>query len=197
VTVAYLDYGSWAKQPAYTPGGAQGTLSTSINDAVAKVFSNPPEAMTVNQPGSAGDVIAAQYPNLEFGTDYDFFQTPGAQQQGVLHGSTDWLMAFSDSPAVKALVAYLSSDRGGQMWAQVGLGTTPNSAGTNAYTDANLEKQAQILAHTDAFVPEIGEAIPGGFASAERQAIVNFINGANLASELNKVAAVQKQALGK
>jgi alpha-glucoside transport system substrate-binding protein len=197
VTVAYLDYGSWAKDPKYTPGGAQGTLSTSINDAIAKVFSDPPEAMTVGQPGSAGDVIAALYPDLKFGTDYDFFQTPGAQQQGVLHGGMDWLMAFSDSPAVKALVAYLSSNRGGQMWAQVGLGTTPNSAATNAYTDAKLEKQAQILAHTNAFVPEISEAIPGGFANAERQAIVDFVNGANLAGELDKVAAIQKQVLGK
>jgi hypothetical protein len=105
-------------------------------------------------------------------------------------------MAFTDSTAVKAQVAYLSSERGGQIWAQVGLGITPNSAGTDAYTDEQLMEQAQVLAKW-IFVPDIGEAVPGEFANAERQAVVDFVNGANLSTELSNVVAVQKRALGK
>jgi alpha-glucoside transport system substrate-binding protein len=108
----------------------------------------------------------------------------------------DWLMAFSDSAAVKALVAYLSSDLGGQMWAQVGFDNAPNSAGTNAYTDQRLQKQAQVLANTEVFAPDMEEAIPGGFASAEMKAIVDYVNGADLNAVLDNVAAVQKEVLG-
>lgn len=83
------------------------------------------------------------------------------------------------------------------MWAQVGFGVTPNNAGTNAYTDPMLKKQAQTLANAQGFVPDLGEAIPGGFDAAERQAVVDYLNGAGLDSVLNQVAAAQKQALGK
>jgi alpha-glucoside transport system substrate-binding protein len=191
---AYLVYGKWATDANYTVGGAEGTLTTNIDDAIDRVFSNPPEAMMVRQPASAGRVIAAQYPEFKFGVDYDFFQASGARG---LHGSTDWMMAFSDSAAVKALVAYLSSEQGGEMWAQAGFGNTPNNAGTNAYTDERLKKLAQILADTQTFVPDIEEAIPGGFANAERQGIVEFINGGDLDTILDNLAAIQMQALGK
>jgi alpha-glucoside transport system substrate-binding protein len=194
---AYLTYRKWATDPSYTVGGAQGTITTNINDALYKIFSDPPGAMMARQPGSAGEAIASKYPNLKFGRDYDFYQVPGAQQKSLLHGTTDWMLAFNDSAAVKALAAYLSSDQGGQMWAQVGLGNTPNSAGTNAYTNERLQKQAQVLANTESFVPEISDAIPGEFASAQRKAIVDFVNGANLVTVLNGVTAAQMQALGK
>jgi len=54
------------------------------------------EAMMAKQSGFAGNEIAAQYPDWQYGTDYDFFGVPGAQ--GVQVGS-DWLMLFSDTPS--------------------------------------------------------------------------------------------------
>ena len=78
----------------------------------------------VRQSGFAGGAIKAKFPNLNYGTDYDFFMMPGAQ--GMQAGS-DWMMAFSDKPAVKALVAYLTSDAGAAQWAKVGFDLTPNS----------------------------------------------------------------------
>jgi alpha-glucoside transport system substrate-binding protein len=194
VKEAYQIYGKWATDPKYTVGGAQGTLSTAFLDAIYKPFADPPEAMMVKQSGFAGAEIAKQFPTLKYGTDYDFFGIPGAQG---LQGGSDWMMAFSDKPAVKALVGYLSSDLGGQTWAQVGFGTTPNSAGTNSYKDEQLKKMGQILATAKGFVPDIGDTIPGGFGNAEWKAIVDYINGANLDTELNTVADVQKQALSK
>ncbi len=194
VKEAYQIYGKWATDPKYTVGGAQGTLSTNFNDAIYKVFSDPPEAMMVKQSGFAGAQIASQYPDLKYGTDYDFFQVPGAQG---LQGGSDWMMAFSDKPAVKALVAYISSTAGGQKWAEVGFGTTPNKAGTGNYTDPQLQKLAEILANAKGFVPDIGDTIPGGFQNAEWTAIVNYVNGQNLDTQLNNVAEVQAQALKK
>jgi alpha-glucoside transport system substrate-binding protein len=192
VKEAYQIYGAWAKDAKYTVGGAQGTLSTGFLDAIYKVFSDPPEAMMVKQSGFAGGAVAEQYPDLAYGTDYDFFGVPGAQG---LQGGSDWMMAFSDSAAVKALVAYLSSNMGGEKWAEVGFDLTPNLAGANAYTDPALLKKGAILASATGFTPDIGDSIPGGFGSAEFKGITDFVNGADLDTVLATIAGVQAEAL--
>ena len=192
VKAAYEIYGKWAKDPAYTISGAQGTVSTGFADAIHKVFSDPPEAMMVKQSGFAGGEVKATYPDLNYGTDYDFFGVPGAQG---LQGGSDWMMAFSDKPAVKALVAYLSSDKGGQMWAEVGFDLTPNLAGSDSYVDPALMKKGQILATATGFTPDIGDSIPGGFGSAEFKGITDYVNGGDLDTILATIAAVQAEAL--
>lgn len=193
VKEAYELYGKWAMDPAYTVAGAQGTLSTYFNDAILKVFSDPPEAFMVKQSGFAGGTITTQYPNLVFGTDYDFFVIPGAQG---LQGGSDWMMAFSDKPAVKALVSYLASPEGGQAWAAAGFDLSPNKAAAGYYTDEALIKKAEAFYAADGFTPDIGDTIPGGFGSAEWTAIVDYLNGGDLDAALATAAAVQAEALG-
>lgn len=192
VVEAYEIYGKWASDEKYTVGGAPGTLSTGFVDAIYKVFSDPAEAMMVKQSGFAAGEIVKQYPDLVYGEDFDFFGVPGAQG---LQGGSDWMMAFSDKPAVQALVAYLSSDLGGQKWAEVGFDLTPNMAGANAYTDPAQQKKADLLAAAKGFTPDMGDTIPGGFGSAEWKAIVDYLNGADLATALQTVADVQAEAL--
>jgi alpha-glucoside transport system substrate-binding protein len=192
VKEAWEMYGKWAKDPQYTIGGAEGTVSIGFNDAILRVFSDPPEAMMVKQSGFAGGTITETYSDLEYGTGYDFFGVPGVQG---LQGGSDWMMSFSDSDAVKALVAYLSSDMGGQKWAEVGFDLTPNSAGQGAYTDPALATKGDILANAENFVPDIGDSIPGGFGSAEFTAITDFVNGAELDPLLDNLAGIQQEAL--
>lgn len=191
VQEAYEIYGKWAKDPKYTVGGAQGTLSTGFLDAIYKVFSDPPEAMMVKQSGFAGGEIAKKYPDLKYGVDYDFFPVPGAKG---LQGGADWLMAFSDKPAVRALVAYLSSSLGGANWAKASFDLSPNKGAAGNYVDPALIKKGEALANTQGFTPDIGDTIPGGFGKAEWTAIVNFLNGADLLEQLAAAAAVQAEA---
>ena len=191
---AYEIYGKWAMDPKYTVSGAEGTLSTNFNDAILKVFSDPPEAFMVKQSGFAGGTITTQYPTLVFGTDFDFFVIPGAQG---LQGGSDWMMAFSDKPAVKALVSYLASPEGGVAWAKASFDLSPNKAAAGNYTDAALIKKAAAFYAAKGFTPDIGDTIPGGFGSAEWKAIVDYLNGGDLDAALATAAAVQKEALGK
>lgn len=188
VKEAYEMYKKWAADPKYTVGGLQGTLSTQFRDAIYKVFSDPPEAMMVKQSGFAGGAVAAQFPELVYGVDYDFFGVPDIQ--GV-QGGASWMMAFSDKPAVKAVVAYLSSDLGGQKWAEVGFDLTPNMAGVNSYTDPALLKKAELVANAEDFTPDIGDSIPSGFGNAEWRAIIDYLNGGNLDTILSQAAEVQ------
>jgi alpha-glucoside transport system substrate-binding protein len=194
VKQAYETYGKWASDPVYTVGGAEGTLSTGFNDAILKVFSDPPEAMMVKQSGFAGGTVADQYPDLVYGTAYDFFQVPGAQG---LQGGADWMMAFNDTPAVRALVAYLSSLEGGANWAKASFDLSPNMGANGNYVDPSLIKKGEMLATTTGFTPDLGDTIPGGFGSAEWAAIVSYVNGGDLDAALASVAAAQAEALGK
>ena len=192
VKAAWETYGKWAMSDMYTVAGAAGTVSIGFNDAILKVFSTPPEAMMVKQSGFAGGTVLETYADLVFGEGYGFFGVPGAQG---LQGGSDWMMSFSDSDAVKALVAYLSSNLGGETWAQVGFDLTPNMGGASAYTDPALLKKAEILANATGFTPDIGDSIPGGFGSAEFAGITEYVNGGDLDSILDNLAEVQAEAL--
>jgi len=192
VKAAYEIYGKWAKDPKYTVGGAQGTLSTGFLDAIYKVFSDPPEAMMVKQSGFAGGEVAKKYTDLAYATDYDFFPVPGAQG---LQGGADWMMAFKDSPAVQALVAYLSSTEGGANWAKASFDLSPNKGAAGNYVDPALIKKGEALANTQGFTPDIGDTIPGGFGKAEWTALVDFVNGKDLDAALTAAAKVQAEAL--
>ncbi|MBX3003342.1 MAG: carbohydrate ABC transporter substrate-binding protein [Anaerolineales bacterium] len=176
VADAYGVYAGWATDPAYAVGGAEGSLSTSFSDAILQPFSDPPQAMMVKQSGFAGGAIAAQYPELEFGTDFSFFHFPGAD--GV-QGGADWMMAFADTPAVRAIVAYLTSAEGGAHWAATGFGLSPNSGSAGNYADPINAALAEVLAGASAATPDIGDSIQPSFGSAEWRAIVDVVSGAS------------------
>ena len=192
VKQAYETYGKWAKDAKYTVGGAEGTLSIGFNDAILKVFSDPPEAMMVKQSGFAGGTIVAQYPDMVYGEDYDFFPVPGAQG---MQGGADWLMVFNDTPAVRALISYLSSLEGGANWAKTSFDLSPNMGADGNYVDPALIKKGAALANATGFTPDLGDTIPGGFGSAEWAAIVSYVNGGDLDAALASVAQAQAEAL--
>jgi alpha-glucoside transport system substrate-binding protein len=192
VKQAYETYGAWATDEAYTVGGAQGTLSTAFLEAIYKPFADPPEAMMVKQSGFAGGEIAKQFPDLQQGTDYDFFVVPGIQG---LQGAVEPMMAFSDSPAVQALVTYLSSTQGGANWAGATFGLSPNMGAVGNYTDPALQKLGDAIATTQGFTTDIGDTIPAGFGSAEFQGISDYVNGGDLDTILADLAAKQAEGL--
>jgi alpha-glucoside transport system substrate-binding protein len=104
-------------------------------------------------------------------------------------------MVFNDTPAVKAFVAYLTSEAGAKAWAEAGFDLSPNKQAVGSYADPALAKKADILAGTSGFTPDIGDTIPGGFGSAEWTAIVDYVNdAATLDEALAAAAAVQAAA---
>ena len=193
VKAAYETYGKWAKDAKYAAGGADGTLSTAFGDAIYLPFEDPPKAMMVKQSGFAGGEVKKKFADLNYGTDYAFFQVPGVKG---LQGGADWMMAFSDSAATKALVAYLSSTTGGENWAKQTFGLTPNSGGAGKYADPTLKDLGDLLASPPGpLVADIGDSIPGGFGQAEWTAIINYINNKDLDTELKAAAQAQADAL--
>jgi alpha-glucoside transport system substrate-binding protein len=194
VLAAYQLYVKWASDTKYTVGGAIGTVNTNIADALLQSFSEPPQAMLVDQSGFAGGNVAAAYPDLKYGTDYAFFAFPGAQ--GV-QGGADYMYAFSSSPVVKAMLAYITGPVGAANWAATGFAIDPNKNADGKYLDPQLSDLAKILSGTHGFTPDIGDTIGGAFQTAEWTAIINAVLGKGIQSELNTVEAAQMSSLGK
>ena len=192
IAAVYQVYQKWASDPKFTVGGAAGTVNTPFLDAIYKVFSNPPQALMVKQSGFAGSSIATQFPNLVYGTDYDFFQFPGVKG---LQGGADFMMAFSNKPAAQALIAYLTSALGAQNWAKAGFSLSPNKNASGNYTDPQLIKFSEMLANTTGFTFDIGDAIGAPFNTAEWKGIVDIVGGANIATTLDTVAAAQAASI--
>lgn len=193
MTTAWEAYGKWAKDPKYTNGGAQGTLSTSFNKAIDDVFSDPPKAMMVRQSGFASGEITTKYPDLKYGTDFDFFQVPGSKG---IQGGADWLMAFKNTPAVQALITYLSSPLGGANWAKANFDLSPNKGANGQYTDPAEIKKGQILANAQGYVLSLGDVIPDGFNPTLWTGIVNYVNGQDLKTQLDNITQSQKANTG-
>jgi alpha-glucoside transport system substrate-binding protein len=200
-TVRYTDpgmkqtweaYGKWAKDPKYTVGGGSGTVSTAFLEAIYKVFSNPPGAMMVRQSGFVGGEVVRHFPNLKYGTDYDFFALPGAK--GMQAGA-DYMMVFNATGATKALVKYLTGANGAAQWAQVGFDLSPNKLAVGHYADPALGKKADALAAAPAVVPSIGDVIPAPFGTALWKGIVDYTNGGNVDASLTAVNQAQGEAL--
>jgi alpha-glucoside transport system substrate-binding protein len=194
VVDAYKLYYSWASDPKFAVGGANGTVNTKFLDSIYKVFANPPEAMMVKISGFAGGEIVKQYPTLKYGTDFDFFEFPGVK--GV-QGSADFMYAFSDKPAAKALIAYITSTGGGAAWAKAGFGLSPNKAAAGNYPDAQSTKLGDILANASGFTFDIGDGLGAPFNDAEFKAVNDIVQGADIKTTLDTVAAAQAKTVGK
>lgn len=192
VVQAYETYAKWAADDTYTIGGSTGTLNTGFLDAIYKAFSDPAEAMMVKQSGFAGGEVVAQFPDLEYGVDFDFFAFPGAQG---MQGGADFMMAFGDSPAAQALVGYLTSEEGGKAWAEAGFDLSPNSGAAGNYTDVQLAKKGDALAGATGFTPDLGDALGSPFNTAEWKAIIEVLQGGDVQSALSAAAASQRSSL--
>ncbi len=194
VVDAYTIYQKWASDEKYTVGGATGTVTTPFLNAIYKVFQPEPEAMMVKQSGFAGAEIVKQFPDLKYGTDFDFFGIPGANG---LQGGADYMMVFNDSPASKALVAYLTSTEGVTAWVTTGFDLSPNKLAAGKYADVQAAKRGEILLGATGFTPDMGDTIGAPFGEAEWKAIVDVAQGADVKTALDLVAAAQTEALNK
>ena len=192
VVATYEQYQKWAADETYTVGGATGTVETGFLDAIYLVFQPEPEALMVKQSGFAGGEVKSQYPDLEYGVDYDFFGVPGAQG---LQGGSDFVYAFSDSPAAQAMINFLTTEAGAEAWAAAGFDISPNKLSEGKYSDVSLQKKSDMLLNASGFTPDMGDAIGGTFSTAEWVAIVDVVQGADIPTALAAVATEQAASI--
>jgi alpha-glucoside transport system substrate-binding protein len=182
VRSAWEKFGQILHTEGYLPGGAQFAVSTSAQDATFLPFEDPPRAYMDYLGAFAEGFIAAQFPDQEAGTDYDFFQFPTINDEfaGAATGSGDILVMFNDTPAARSLVNYLADANNWAPWAERGGFTSPSSAlDTSAYPSDLIGKTAEQLTDASVFRFDADDMMPAELQQAYFQAVVNYAQNPN------------------
>jgi alpha-glucoside transport system substrate-binding protein len=151
-------------------------------DAIYAVFSDPPQAYMVKQSGFTGGMVLDQYPELEFGKDIDFFVLPemGGEKVPMQVGG-DVMAVFDNTPEIRAVVAYLTSEMGANAWARSLFDLSPNmKVDPASYLDPISNAKARALAESPGVSFDYGDLLLGGLNMDEFAAITEYVNGGDL-----------------
>jgi alpha-glucoside transport system substrate-binding protein len=196
VVEAWQTYVDWVNN--YGAGGADGALTTSFGDATLLPFQDPPGAWMVKQSGFAGSAfIQPNFEDYVYGEDFAFFPLPTPDGESApMQVGGDFIAAFNNTPAVQALIAYLSSAEGAASWAASGFDLTPNSAvDLAAYTNPISADKAAALGDAPEVSYDVGDLLTGGAGSAEFEGITAAVGGGDITASLQNIQDIVSQAM--
>jgi alpha-glucoside transport system substrate-binding protein len=191
---AWTTYVDWANK--YGAGGADGAITTAFGDAILQPFQDPAEAWMVKQSGFAGSAtIQPNFADYVYGEDFAFFVLPGQGEEAPpMQVSGDILGAFTNTPAVQALVAFLSSPEGATAWAAAGFDLSPNSAvDMAAYANPISADKAATLAESSGVSYDVGDLLVPAAGQAEFDGITAAVGGADVTETLNNIQSLVEQ----
>lgn len=163
--------------PAFTPGGLQGTLETDFPTAVTQVFGARPKAAMVfggNQVLEALSLLKGTRPMKQFGSFA--FPAIGKPPARVI-GRADVAVMLKDSPAVRALIQYLATPGAATIWVKRGGFLSPNrKVDLKSYPLDASRALATALTHANAFRLDLSEQQPAAFSAKLGQLMQRFIS---------------------
>ncbi len=150
-------------------GGIEASLSIGFVDGIAKVFSTSPSAELYYEGGFVGGIAASDdvNPDLEIGTDIDFFDFPtvdGGGEGSVTIGG-DVMAALTDNPGVAEFMEYLTTAEAGQVWAEQGTIISPILAVDSSVYEgvsSTVVKEAEQVTGADAVRFDGSDLLPAG-----------------------------------
>lgn len=182
-------FGMFAKNDAMVSGGAAAVGSTDFRDSPAGLFSSPAQCMMHKQ---ASFIPAFMPEGVEIGVDADFFYFPSFAGEDlgnpVLGGGT--LMAVTEaSDATMALMEYFQQPLSHEvMMAQTGFLTPHTGVNLDAYADASLRGQGEILQNATTFRFDGSDLMPGAIgAGTFWTGMVDFVGGASAEEVANSI----------
>ncbi len=179
VKKAFQTWGEIVGDPKNLAGGIDGTLATTFQNAAVAVFQENPKAYMYYEGDFMGGIVTAQLSNVKLGEDMDFFAFPEINPKyGVpVVGGADVFVAFSDKPAVKKLMKFLTSVQANEIAAQNGFLSQNKGVSLNHYPNIVSKNSARILTQAETYVFDGSDLMPsavgnqGGFWDACKQYI--------------------------
>jgi alpha-glucoside transport system substrate-binding protein len=172
-------FGLFAKNDAMVSGGAAAVGSTDFRDSPAGLFSSPAQCYMHKQ---ASFIPAFMPEDVVIGEDADFFYFPSFASEDlgnpVLGGGT--LMAVTDaSDATMAFMEFLQQPLAHEvMMSQTGFLTPHSGVNLNAYADATLRGQGEILLNSTTFRFDGSDLMPGAIgAGTFWTGMVDYVGG--------------------
>ena len=182
-------FGMFAKNDAMVAGGSAAVGSTDFRDSPAGLFTSPPQCYMHKQ---ASFIPAFMPEDVVIGEDADFFYFPSfaAEDLGnpVLGGGT--LMAVtSASDATMAFMEFLQQPLAHEvMMAQTGFLTPHSGVNLDAYADATLRGQGEILLNSTTFRFDGSDLMPGAIgAGTFWTGMVDYVGGASAEDVANAI----------
>jgi alpha-glucoside transport system substrate-binding protein len=179
-------------------GGTSGALQTDFPTSVSNVFSTSPKAAMVIEGDFVPGVVASKNP-LKPVSGFNVFPFPKiGNTANYVEGGGDMLMAFKDSPAVRALVQYLATGEAQTIWAKRGGYTAPaKTVPASAYPDAITRATATAVGKAKVFRFDLSDLQPASFGGTVGQGefkifqdfLKNPSNASGIAKSLETAAA--------
>ncbi|AWB48470.1 alpha-glucoside ABC transporter substrate-binding protein [Gemmobacter aquarius] len=162
VVGAIDEFGAFAKNDAYVAGGAAAVASTDFRDSPKGLFTSPPQCYMHKQ----ASFIPSFFPEgTELGTDADFFYFPayaGKDLGKPVLGAGTLAFITKDGEGARAFIEWLKTPIAHEIWmAGSGFLTPLKSANTEAYANAALKKQGEILLNATTFRFDGSDLMPG------------------------------------
>jgi len=181
-------------------GGTSGALQYSFNDSVTNAFSSPPKAAIVFEADFvAGVILSSTKAKANTGFNAAVFPTinsgPGAAAVEV---AGDSIVAFRDTPAIRAFISYLATPEAAAAWAKSGgFGTGNKKMSPSVYPDPITRATEAPLQTAKAVVFDMSDVQPASFGATAAQGewglfqdfLKNPKNVDGIASQLEAAAA--------
>jgi alpha-glucoside transport system substrate-binding protein len=149
-------------------GGRSGALQTDFPTSVNNVFQNPPKGAIVFEGDFVPGVATVK---ARAGTNYGEFAFPsinGSAPSVEIGGDT--IVAFRDTPAIRAFVRFLATPQAAAAWAKYGGFATGNrKMSTRVYPNAITRKTASAIATAKHVVFDMSDEQPSAFGATVGQ----------------------------
>jgi len=151
-------------------GGTSGALQTDFPTSVSNVFTTSPKGAQVIEGDFVPGVVASSN-SLKPTTGYNVFAFPSVNGSGPrVVGGGDELMMFRDTPAIRALVNYLSTGEAQTIWAKLGGYSAPaKTVDASAYPDDITRTTATAIGKAKTFRFDLSDLQPASFGGTVGQ----------------------------
>ena len=149
-------------------GGTAGALQTDFPTAVGNVLATKPKAAQIIEGDFVPGVVTSPIKPV---TGYGEFTFPSIDRSPpVVVGAGNLVIAFRDTPAIRAFVNYLATPRAAEVWIKRGGFVSANKkVPPSTYSDSILRKAAQDVTQAQTFRFDMSDEQPVGFGGTPGQ----------------------------
>ena len=196
VKKAFQVWGDIVGDPKNLAGGIDGTLATTFQNGAIAVFQQDPKAYMYYEGDFMGGIVTSELKSVKLGEDMDFFAFPSIDPKyGVpVVGGADVFVAFSDKPAVKQLMKYLTTVKGNEIAVKNGFLSQNSGVSLDVYPNIVSKNSAKILTSAEVYAfdasdlmkPAVGNQ--GGFWDACKKYIQDPSKLDSILAEMEELA---------
>lgn len=187
VNNAWETWATIVHNPDMIYGGQPWVLSTNFGEAPYPMFEDDPKCYLHRQASFITSFIQDQYPDLQPGEDFNFFEFPpiDPEQGKPLLVAGDLFGMFNDTPQARALMNYLVTAEAQSIWAERGGFLSANkTVDPEVYPDQLTQQIGQMLTEATAVRFDASDLMPEAVNNAFWTGILDY---AGEAEELDAI----------